>query len=149
MRAILLLSLFAACDLKPSPPTQAAPPPPPTGSGSGSGSGSATPRAVPRPTAPDVQPTPECEQAAIKYADLTIASADASQKPAFEIERTKIIRSTELACTQQQWPRAALACIAQSATDTQARACLDKFPPPAAATGSGSADHPTVHTGPS
>ena len=146
MRAILFSLLLVACDHKPSP----APPPPPSGSAAATGSGSAAPHVVARPPAPPaVQPTAECEQAAIKYADLTIASADPSQKPAFEIERAKIVRNTEVACTEQQWPRAALACIAQSSTDTQARACLDKFPPPSSASGSGSAAHPTVHTGPS
>jgi hypothetical protein len=141
--AVVLSLLLVACDHKPSPP------PPPAPAGSAAGSGSATPRALPRrPAPPPVQPTAECEQAAIKYTELTIASADASQKPAFEIERAKIVRNTEVACTEQHWPRAALACIEQSKSDTQARACLDKFPPPAA-TGSGSADQPTVHTGPS
>jgi hypothetical protein len=148
MRIIVVLSLLlVACDHKPSPPHQT-----PAGSaaGSASGSGSATPRlGVPRPPAPPpVQATAECEQAAIKYADLTIASAEPSQKPTFELERARIVRNTEVACTEQHWPRAALACIAQSKSDTQARACLDTFPPPAAA-GSAAADKPTVHTGPS
>jgi hypothetical protein len=143
MRSLVVLSvLFLACDHKPSPPH-------PAPVGSAAGSGSATPRALPRPPAPPpVQATAECEQAAIKYADLTIASADPSQKPTFELERARIVRNTEVACTEQHWPRAALACIEQATSDTQARACLDKFPPPAAA-GSGSADRPTVHTGPS
>ena len=146
MRIIVLLSLLlVACDHKPSPPQPA-----PAGSATITGSGSAAPHVVPRPPAPPaIKPTAECEQAAIKYADLTIASAGPSQKPAFEIERAKIVRNTEVACTEQQWQRAALACIAQSSTDTQARACLDKFPPPSSAAGSGSAAHPTVHTGPS
>lgn len=129
MRTILLLSLLVACDHKPSPPSPA-----PATSGSGSATAPAPRPPLPRPTSPPVQPTAECEQAAIKYADLMIASADASQKPALEIERATIVRKTEVACTEQQWPHAALACIGQSRTDVQARACLDKVP-----SGSGSA----------
>ena len=152
MRNLLLLSLLlTACELQPSPPK---PPPAETATGSGSaGSGSAgssdpTRVATPRTPTP-VNATPECEQAGIKLADLMIAGADPSQKPAFEVDRSNIVRRTEIACTNQHWTPAALACIAQSNNDSQARACLEKFPsptmvaPPAGA-GSGSAAAPAA-----
>lgn len=148
MRNLLLLSfLVTACDFQPAPPPPPAPPAPPAPA-SAAGSGSATtPRRPAPPPAPPVQPTAACEQTAIKYADIMIASADPSQKPAFEIDRANIIRHTEVACTQQHWTPAALACIAQSRSDAQARACLEKFPSPTLVPGAGSGSAQPPRTG--
>ena len=155
--SVLLSALavaLAACELQPAPPP---PPPAPAGSAqpvaaaAGSAAAGSAAAPAPRPPAPPpVDVTPECEQAAVKVADLMIAGAEDSQKPAYERDRANIVRRTEIVCTQQHWVPAALACIAQSKNDRDARACLEKFPAPTPApapTGSGSAAH-TAH-GPS
>jgi hypothetical protein len=171
--ALVLLPL-AACELQPAPPSartgsasatgSAATPPSPAAEQAGSAAhGSAAPAAAPiaggsagsaatRPPAPPVDVTPECEQAGIKLAELMIAGAEASQKPAFERDRANIVRRTEVVCSQQHWVPAALACINQSKNDRDARACLEKFPAPAVkaaeAPAKGSAASPTTR-GPS
>jgi len=137
MKLVCALVVLAACDLQPAP--KQAPPPPAPARGSAvieaspstaAGSGSA---ALPRPApAPAIQPTAECEQAGIKYAELLVNSAEPSQKPTLERERADIVRGTEEACTTQHWSAPAIACMAQAKTDNDARACLDKFPPPGA-----------------
>ncbi|MBV8756896.1 MAG: hypothetical protein JO257_06470 [Deltaproteobacteria bacterium] len=157
MKKLLMLSLLAACELQPAPKqapsvgsaaapaaasavaVQAPPPagsavavqtPPPAGSAVGSAAGSvAAPTPVPRPA---VQATAECEKAAVRFAELFIAGAPASQRGIFEQDRANTVRRTEIACTQQGWTPAALACIDQSKNDRDARACLEKFPPPGA-----------------
>jgi hypothetical protein len=146
MRKLLLLSLLTACELQPAPPKPAPSETATAGSGSATApTGDPNRISAPRPTAPSIQPTAECEQAGIKLADLMIEGADPSQKPAFEVDRANIVRRTEVACTQQQWTRPALSCIAQSRSDAQARACLEKFPsqttvpPPAGSAAAGSA----------
>jgi hypothetical protein len=148
MKQLIAFALLAACELQPAPP---APPPtaPPSGSGAaqpvlaGSGSAAAAaPAAAPAPTAvappapaapPPVDVSPQCEQAGIKLATLMIDGAEPSQKPAFERDRANIVRRTEIVCSQQHWVPAALSCINQSKNDGDARACLEKFPPPAPA----------------
>ena len=142
-KLVTLVTLFglAACELQPAPPK---PPPAPAGSAApAAAAGSAAPVATgsagsaapaPRPPAPPpIDVTPECEQAGIKLADLMIAGAEESQKPAFERDRANIVRRTEVVCTQQHWVPAALSCIAQSKNDRDARACLERFPAPTAA----------------
>jgi hypothetical protein len=139
MKKVAMLVVLAACELQPAPPPPPAPAagsaqPVATGSAAqpvATGSGSAA-APVPRPVAPPpIEATPECEQAGIKLADLMVAGAEESQKPAFERDRANIVRRTEAACTQQHWVPASLSCIAQSKNDRDARACLEKFPPPA------------------
>jgi hypothetical protein len=137
MRNLLLLCLFTACELQPAPPksspSQTTAPAGSAATGSAGSDVDPTRLTAPHAVAPPpVQPTAECEQAGIRLADLMIAGADPSQKPAFEVDRANIIRRTETACTQQHWTPAALACIAQSSSDAQARACLEKFPSPTA-----------------
>lgn len=142
--SIALVFLLAACELQPAP-NQAPPPAPPAGSAAPV---APAPHPMPPPT-PAVQPTAECEQAGIKEAQLLISDAEPSQKPAMERERADIVRRTEDACTRQGWTAPALACIAQSKTNMDAHACLDKFRAPGAApagsAGSGSALHPRGH----
>lgn len=141
---VIAVAALAACELQPAPP----PPPPapaapagsaaptPAGSaaiiatGSAGSAAAAVPTPAPHPPPPPVDVTPECEQAGIKLAELMIEGAEDSQKPAFERDRANIVRRTEIVCTQQHWVPAALACIAQSKTDRDARACLEKFPSP-------------------
>jgi len=148
MKKLLMLCLLAACELQPAPK-----PAPTAGSAAGSAVAvapadaavienavDAAVRVVPPPV-PVVQPTADCEKAAVRFTDLLIAAAPAAQKGIFEQDRANTVRRTEVACTQQGWTPAALACIEQSKTDKDARACLDKFPAPGAApkaTGSGS-----------
>jgi hypothetical protein len=164
----VIMSLLVACELQPAP-KQA--PPPAAGSavveaapGSGSAAlgaaatGSAAPP-MPHPLPPPpraIQPTAECQQAAIKVAELLINDAEPSQKPTIERERTDIVRNTEIACTTMGWTPSALACIAQSKSNNDAHACLEKFPPPtvapaggSAAAGRGSAVAPVPHPRPS
>ena len=158
--SFVLVSLLAACELQPAP--KQAPPPPAAGSAvveAPAVGGSAAVRApagsaampappVPHPAPPAaIQPTAECEQAAIKVAELLINDAEPSQKPAIERERADIVRNTEAACTRMGWTQPALACIAQSKNNNDAHACLEKFPPPTAAgsaAGSGSAVAPVA-----
>ena len=163
--SLVFVSLLAACELQPAPKqapaagsavVEAAP----TGSaavGVPVGGSAAPPMPHPLPPPPHaVQPTAECQQAAIKVAELLINDAEPSQKPTIERERTDIVRNTEIACTTMGWTPSALACIAQSKTNNDAHACLEKFPPPAvaaaagsAAAGSGSAVAPVPHPRPS
>ena len=150
MKKLLMLSVLAACELQPAPkPAPSA----------GSPAGSAVPivpadaaviadapvRVVPPPE-PAVQPTADCQKAAVRYTDLLIAAAPAAQKGIFEQDRTNTVRRTEIACTQQGWTPAALACIDQSKTDRDALRCLDKFPapgtPPKATGSNGKPYHP-------
>lgn len=156
MKKLFALCLLAACELQPAP--KQAPPvgsaagsavvvEPTTGVAAGSpargsavvAAGSAAPaagaaagsaaRPAPAPP-PAVQPTADCEKAAVRFADLFIAGAPASQRGIYEQDRANTVRRTEIACTQQGWSPAALACIDQSKNDRDARACLEKFPPP-------------------
>ena len=152
--SIAFVSLLAACELQPAP--KQAPPPagsaapvietgsaaPPGGSaavGAPAVGSAAPPMPHPMPPPPAaIQPTAECEQAAIKVAELLIDDAEPSQKPAMERERADIVRNTEAACTRMGWTQPALACIAQSKSNNDAHACLEKFPPPSAAPAAGS-----------
>lgn len=158
MKKLLVLYLLAACELQPAPkqappaassapagsaaPVAVAPSTgsaaagssggvaavPAAGSAAGSGAGSGA-RVVPPPP-PAIQVTASCEKAAVRYAELFIAGAPESQRGIYEQDRANMVRRTEVACTQQAWTAPALACIAQAKTDRDARACLDKFPPP-------------------
>lgn len=162
MKKLFALCLLAACELQPAPkpmpapagsaaPAPAVPGSPAAGSAVVIGSaGSAVAvqappadagvvvvadaaRPIPTPvTQPAVQVTAECEKAAVKFAELFIAGAPASQRGIYEQDRANTVRRTEVACTQQRWTAPALACIDQSKTDHDARACLEKFPPPGA-----------------
>lgn len=144
MKKLLMLCLLAACELQPAP-KQA--PPAPVGSAAGSAAPvavappadagvvanavDAAVRVIPPPP-PAVQPTADCQKAAVRYTDLFIEAAPAAQKGIFEQDRTNTVRRTEIACTQQGWTNTALACIDQAKTDRDARACLVKFPAPGA-----------------
>jgi hypothetical protein len=144
---LALIVLLAACDLQPAP--KQAPPPAPVPVQAEPPAGSPAPvptmpHPIPAPV-PAIQPTAECQQAAIKVAELLIKDAEPSQKPEMERERVDIVRNTELACTKMGWTSPALACIAQSKTSQDTHACLAKFPPPgagSAAAGSGSGAPP-------
>ena len=137
MKKLLMLCVLAACELQPAP-KQAPPPPAPAPAGSAVAVAPPADAAVPvavadateRVVPPPVQTTAECEKAAVRYTDLLIAAAPPAQKGIFEQDRANTVRRTEVVCTQQGWPPAALACIDQSKNDRDARACLDKFPPP-------------------
>lgn len=149
MKKLLMLSVLAACELQPAP--KQAPPPAPASAGSAAAAAVATPGdagvvatgsaaavavdagvRIVAPPPPAVQPTADCQKAAIRYAALFIEAAPPAQRGIFEQDRANTVRKTEIACTQQAWPPAALACIDQAKNDRDARACLVKFPPPGA-----------------
>jgi hypothetical protein len=153
MKKLLVLCLLAACELQPAPkqaPTPAATATPPAPPRPPADAAIAVDAAVPvrrPPPQPAVQPTADCEKAAVRYTALFIAAAPPAQRGIYEQDRANTVRRTEIACTEQGWTPSALACIAQSKNDRDARACLVKFPPPGAppaAVGSnGKPYHPT------
>jgi hypothetical protein len=134
MRALAVLVLLAACDLKPAPKKQPPPPPAPA---------AAQPEAEPPkfvapsrppslPEEPKIATTDECIKVGKYVADVFVASAtDPAQKSVFEQERTKIVKATAEACTTQQWSVEARGCYLGAKTPADIKACEAQFPAPA------------------
>jgi hypothetical protein len=103
----------------------------------------------PRPNVADVAPTVDaapvpagddvCLQIGAKIAEIIISSTtDATQKAAYEQERTKLVKRFSENCANEQWPDAIRACFLAAKTSPEIEACsrdlakLQPTPPPAA-----------------
>lgn len=139
MRKLIALVVLAACELKPAPKEQPAPPqpvpaeaakpvrppPPVVDPGPAGAAGSAAPR---------VEISPACLQVGAKVAQVFIDSAkDPAQKTVYEQERANMTRKTGEACTTQGWSEAARKCYLATKTPAAIKACERKFTPPPAA----------------
>jgi len=138
VRCLLMLSLLAACELKPDPGKQAEPPP---AAGSGSGSGSAvavaqpttvapptptpTPSPVPEaaPSAAAPSPSEGCQKVGVHIADVLISLAQAPQKQVMEQDRTKLVRQAGISCQKNQWTDEKIACFNLAATQEAFDTC--------------------------
>lgn len=143
MRKLVILTLVAACELKPPPdqqeparapvetakPVEAPPPGPPAAA-----AGSAAPRAA---------ISPECLQVGAKIAQVFIDSAtDEAQRITYERERANMTRKTGEACTSQGWSEEARTCYLGTKSPAEIKACELKFTPPPAQPPAPSANQP-------
>ena len=93
----------------------------------------------------DPAPPPDavCLQIGVKLTDIIIAATtDATQKAAYEQERTKLVKRFSENCTQEKWSDAVRTCFLAAKTPADLEVCsrdLTKPAPPAAGSGSGSA----------
>lgn len=129
--ALSTSALLGGCDLKPAPKQRQAP-------------AATKPPAAPAPTegAPDKAPvpgegdkvgvkpppvadvTPQCLEVGTKVAEIVVQTAkDDQQRAVFERERTKIVRRTAEACTNDQWSEPVRKCFLDASTQEAMQAC--------------------------
>ena len=130
----LLLIAAAACDHHPPAKQQPAPTPPVATPDAGSAA------AVAPPPADEA-----CVQIGVKLAEIIIsATTDASQKAAYEQERTKLVRRFSENCATEKWPEAVRTCFLAAKSPSEVEVCSRDLvkpappPPPGAGSGSGS-----------
>ena len=121
-----LLMLVVACDHRP-PPDQAAQKPTAT---------TATDAAAPAPAGDDV-----CLQIGVRIAEIIIsATADPTQKAAYEQDRTKLVKRFSENCTNERWPDATRRCFLAAKTPQEVEVCsrdlVKAQPAPPAGSGS-------------
>ena len=127
MRTFLVVTavLLAACELvpppKPQPSSQTAAVPGPT-----------VPVAPPNPAdpaapSPVIAPPPvnaACSAIAVHVAATLIANAtDPAARASLEQERTRIVRRTAEACTNDKWSEASISCFAKATTVDEMQIC--------------------------
>lgn len=132
---LLLLVIVVACDHKPAPRVEP----------------SQKPAATPTLDAASAAPAGDdvCLQIGVKIAEIIIsATTDPTQKAAYELERTKLVKRFSENCTNERWPDATRRCFLAAKTPQEIEVCsrdLVKAQPPTPPTptpgsaGSGSA----------
>jgi hypothetical protein len=147
VRSLLLLTLLAACELKPPPP-KAQPAP---GSGSAAAVEAKAPVVAPVPTPPPPAPPPTtppmvvvnagsgsgsgsgpaiseaCQTVGVHITDILIANGDQTQRAFMEQERARTVRQSELSCQRGAWNDAKIKCFAAAAKFEDLDAC-NKLP---------------------
>jgi hypothetical protein len=121
VRHLAWLVVVIACDHRPPPPKANVADVP-------------TADAAPVPAGDDV-----CLQIGVKITEIIISSTtDATQKAAYEQERTKLVKRFSESCTNENWPDAIRGCFLAAKTSTEIEACsrdlakLQPTPPPSA-----------------
>jgi hypothetical protein len=146
VRSLLVLTLLAACELKPPPP-KAQPAP---GSGSAAAVEAKAPMPVPAP-APTPPPTPPpaatppaevnagsgsgsgpaiseaCVAVAVHITDILIANGDQTQRAFMEQERARTVRQSELSCQRNHWNDDKIKCFTAASKFAELDAC-NKMP---------------------
>lgn len=141
MRTLIALAVLAACELRPAPKEQPAPPAPvPTEATTPAEAPPPPPVVAARPpvgagsAAPRVEISPACLEVGAKVAQVLVDSAkDPAQKTVYEQARANMTRKTGEACTTQEWSDKARACYLAARTPAAIKACEKKFSPPPAA----------------
>jgi len=91
-----------------------------------------------------------CLQIGVKIAEIIIAAtADPTQKAAYEQDRTKLVKRFSENCTNEKWPDATRTCFLAAKTPAEIEVCSRALvktqpatpPPSAPPSGSGSAVH--------
>ncbi len=126
VRWLVVLSLLAACDLKPAP-KKALPRP----ADQGSGQTAASPpvdAGVPLPPAIDDAGTKDvsavCTEAAVQIFKVMLgAEADPALKANIEHERTQIIRRAAEACTRDDWSDSVQKCFLKASSRADLQEC--------------------------
>ncbi len=140
VRSLLVLTLLAACELKPPPP-KAQPAP---GSGSAAAASAAAPVPVPTPAPPPPPPpvvnadsgsgsgsapaiSEACVAVAVHITDILIANGDQTQRAFMEQERARTVRQSELSCQRNHWNDGKIKCFTAASKFAELDAC-NKLP---------------------
>ena len=149
MRVLALLLVVAACDLQPPKKKEAPPPPPPPKVMVDAGMVAppvvdatvavAVDAALPVVDAGvvavtadgDIEPTQDCLDVAVHFADVLIEDEkDATKKAALEQDKANIVKTTSRRCTKDSWSEAIRKCFNASRTQVQVEMCAKRVPQP-------------------